>query len=203
MFQFLENLLLKRKLRKRPNFELKYFGKYKNLVAWDKIAPLFEEYKSGDIIFEPIRLKISEENEKILYEKIDKSKTLSPQEKLETIMGLMMVLDGSFPKPPIMSLLEKVFGKDFVDTIEKKREEFKGDIATKKLTRLIKEWKKYPGLKNEWPFDKKFIGTDFDPLTKEAREHLKEVEKELDEEYNKISPEDKAKVDAISKNKYK
>ncbi len=197
MFQFLENLLLKRKLRKRSNFELEYFEKYKNLVDWDKFTPLFEEYKSGDIIFEPIRLKISEEDGKNLYEKIDKSETLTPQEKLETIIGLMMVLDGSFPGPPIMSLLEKVFGKDFVDTIEKKREEFRGDIAIKKLIKFVKEWKKCPGFKNEWPFDKKFIGTDFDPLTKEARERLKEIMKELDEEYNKLSPEDKAKVDAM------
>src|SRR3989344_717673 len=173
MLQFLENLLLKRRLRKRPEFELQYFEKYKNLVAWDKIVSLLEEYKSGDIIFEPIRLKITEQDEEVLYENIDKSEILSPQEKVETIIGLMMVLDGSFPKPPMLSLLEKIFGKEFVEMIEKKREEFKDDIATKKLIRLTKEWKKYTGLKKESPFAKKFIGTNFDPLTKKAREHLK------------------------------
>src|SRR3989344_127269 len=147
MLQFLENLLLKRRLRKRPEFELQYFEKYKNLVAWDKIVSLLEEYKSGDIIFEPIRLKITEQDEEVLYENIDKSEILSP--------------------------LEKIFGKEFVEMIEKKREEFKDDIATKKLIRLTKEWKKYTGLKKESPFAKKFIGTNFDPLTKKAREHLK------------------------------
>jgi len=39
-----------------------------------------------------------------------------------------------------MSHLETVFGKEFVETIENKREEFKNDIAVKKLIRFVK-WK--------------------------------------------------------------
>lgn len=160
--------------------EIKYFEKYKNLVDWNNIAYFLEEYKLGDIIFEPIRNKLTEQVQENLYEKIDKSEILSSQEKLGAIIGLMMVLDGSFPEPPIVSLLEKVFGKEFIEEIEKKREEFKTDIAIKKLIRFVK-WK-YNRWKNISPSSK----TDFDPLTKEARDYLKEEAKKLEEEKAKL-----------------
>ena len=92
----------------------------------------------------------------------------------------MMVLDGSFPEPPIVSLLEKVFGKEFMEEIEKKREEFKTDIAVKKLIRFIK-WKY-----NCWKKISSSSKTDFDPLTKEARDYLKEEAKKLEEEKAKL-----------------
>lgn len=77
-----------------------------------------------------------------MYKKIDNADILSNQEKIEAIMGLMMILDGSFPEAYIISHLEKVFGKEFLETIEKKREEFRNDIAVKKLIKFVK-WKFY------------------------------------------------------------
>ena len=168
MFQFFKNLFSRKESEDETVVETKYFQKYKNLVDWDDITYLIEEYKSGDIIFEPIRNKLTEQEQENLYEQIDRSKILSSQEKLEAIIGLMMVLDGSFPEPPIVSLLEKVFGKEFMEEIEKKREKFKNDIAVKKLIRFVK-WK-YNRWKNISPSSK----TGFDPLTKEARDYLKE-----------------------------
>jgi len=70
---------------------------------------------------------------------IDKSDVLSSQEKLETVIGLMMVLDGSFPEPKILSSMKKVFSKEFVEAIEEKKNDFKGEIAVKKLIRFVKE----------------------------------------------------------------
>ena len=85
MFQFLESLLLKKKLRERSGFELKYFEKYKNLVVWNEIIPLFEEYKSGDIIFEPIRLKITEQDEERLYDEQLEDLFLNAREYLDQL----------------------------------------------------------------------------------------------------------------------
>lgn len=180
MFQFFKNLFLRKKSEDETVVETKYFQKYKNLVDWNNIAHLIEEYKSGDIIFEPIRNKLTEQTQKNLYEQIDKSEILSSQEKFEAIIGLMMVLDGSFPEPPIVPLLEKVFGKEFMEEIEKKREGFKTDIAVKKLIRFVK-WK-YNRWKKISPSNK----TDFDPLTKEARDYLKEEVKKIEEEKAKL-----------------
>ena len=55
-----------------------------------------------------------------------------------------MILDGWFPETYITSHLEKVFGKEFLETIQKKREEFKKVIAVKKLIKFVK-----------WKFDRK------------------------------------------------
>ena len=140
MLRLLRNIFSRRESKERAVIEAKYLGKYKQLIDQKIFFQLIQEYRTGDIIFEPIRKRISELDQENLYEQIDKSETLSHQEKFEAIMGLMMVLDGSFPETYIMSHLETIFGKEFVETIENKREEFKNDIAVKKLVRFVK-WK--------------------------------------------------------------
>ena len=131
----LKNLFFK---NRKPIIEAKYFEKYRDVINRDTVLQLLEEYKSGDIIFEPIRNQLSEAEQEDLYAQIDKTDILSRQDKIETIIGLMMILDGSFPESSILSRLEKVFGKEFVESVEKKREEFKTEIAIKKLTRFVK-----------------------------------------------------------------
>lgn len=169
--KFFKNLFLGVNLKDKPVIEEKYFEKYKDLINLETVQQLIYEYKFGDIIFEPIRSKLTEADQEELYERIDKSNFLSHQEKIETIIGLMMILDGSFPKQSIARRLGKVLGKEFMETIEKKRDESKNDIAVKKLIRFIK-WKYNRGEKI--------------PLTKEAREYLKKKTKELEEEKAKL-----------------
>ena len=118
--------------------ETRYLKKYKGVEDRETILQLLREYKSGDIIFEPIRNKLTEAEQEKLYEQIDKSDILSSQEKAKAIIGLMMILDGSFPKRSIVSYLEKVFGEELIKIIEKKRNEFKSEIAVKKLIGLLK-----------------------------------------------------------------
>ena len=126
------------KLEDKPVIEKKYFEKYRNMLNHQDVLRLIEEYKTGDIVFEPIRNKLTEAEQEDLYIRIDKSDFLSPQEKIETIIGLMIILDDSFPEAPIVSRLGKVLGKEFMETIEKKCDELKADIAVKKLIRFIK-----------------------------------------------------------------
>jgi len=140
MLQFFRNLFSRKTFDDKSVVETKYFEKYRETLNQASVQQLLEEYKSGDIIFEPIRNQITQTDQEELYAKIDKSNFLSPQERIETIIGLMMILDGSFPEPPIVSHLEKIFGKEFMETIERKRDEFKTVIAVKKLIRFVK-WK--------------------------------------------------------------
>ena len=126
------------KLEDKPVIEKKYFEKYRDMLNHQDVLRLIEEYKTGDIVFEPIRNKLTEAEQEDLYIRIDKSDFLSPQEKIETIIGLMIILDGSFPEAPIVSRLGKVLGKEFMETIEKNHDELKADIAVKKLIRFIK-----------------------------------------------------------------
>lgn len=134
LFHFFKTLFLQDK----QVIETKYFEEYQDVINQDSVLQMLEEYKSGNIIFEPIRNQLPEAAQEDLYKQIDTAESLSRQEKFETIIGLMMILDGSFPEPPIISRLEKVFGKEFVKSIEAKREEFKTQIAIKKLTRFVK-----------------------------------------------------------------
>lgn len=147
MFQFFRNLFSRKTFDDKSVVETKYFEKYRETLNQVSVQQLLEEYKSGDIIFEPIRNQLTQPDQEELYAKIDKSNFLSPQERIETIIGLMMILDGSFPEPPIVSRLEEIFGKEFTETIERKRDEFKTDIAVKKLIRFVK-WK-YGRKKNQ------------------------------------------------------
>lgn len=140
MFQFFKKLFSIKKMEDKPVIEKKYFEKYRNMLNQQNVLQLIEEYKTGDIVFEPVRKKLTEAEQEDLYTRIDQSNFLSPQEKIETIIGLMMILDGSFPEAPIVSRLGKVLGEEFMETIEKKRDELKADIAVKKLIRFIK-WK--------------------------------------------------------------
>jgi len=139
MKQTLKNLFSRKKSEDEPIIETKYFEKYKGLVNQETIMHLIEEYKSQDIIFEPIRNKLTQVEQGELYMQIDNSDFLSHQEKAETIIGLMMVLDGSFPEPKILSYMKKVFGKKFVEIIEEKKKDFKKEIAVKKLIKFVKE----------------------------------------------------------------
>lgn len=118
--------------------EGKYFEKYNDILNKERILQLIEEYKSGIIVFEPIRNTLTEQEQDELYSKIDNANLLNHQERFETIIGLMMVLDGSFPDDIIVTQLGKVFGKEFMDTIIQKRNEFKNEIIIKRVVKYLK-----------------------------------------------------------------
>lgn len=117
----------------RAIIEGKYFAKYRDVPDRESVQRLLDEYASGDTILEPMRNQFTEAEQEELYMLIDQSNLLSRQEKIEAIIGLMMVLDGMFPEPPIVSRLGQVLGEGFVEAIEKKRGEFKTDIAEKEI----------------------------------------------------------------------
>lgn len=124
--------------RTMNNIETKYFEKYKNMVDWAVISKYIEKYKSGDIIFEPIRNKLTEAEQEGMLIRIDQSEFLSPQNKLEAIVGLMMILDGSFPEPSLLELLKKVYGKEFLENVGRTRKKFWKYIWIKRIARLWK-----------------------------------------------------------------
>jgi len=136
MFNILKNIFSFSK-KKKPILENKYFEKYRDFLKKQEVSQLIEEYKTGIIVFEPIRKTLTEPEQEKLYSQIDKSYFLSPQEKIETIIGLMMILDGSFPKDAIVDRLGKVFGKEFMNTILKKRDEFKTEITVTKAIKFL------------------------------------------------------------------
>lgn len=117
--------LARKKSEDKPIIEGKYFAKYKDLLNQEPIIRVKEEYLSQKIIYKPIRNILTEAEQDELYMQIDNSDFLSRQEKFEAIIGLMMVLDGSFPEPKILSNLQKVFGNKFVETIEEKKKSLK------------------------------------------------------------------------------
>lgn len=133
ILHFFKKLFLKDKFI----IEARYFEKYKNQINQKSVLKILEEYKSGDVIFEPIRNQITGKDQEDLYKQIDESNALSPQEKIETIIGLMMILDGLFPKPSTTSRLKKVFGKEFLKAIQEKQKEFKKEISVKKLREFV------------------------------------------------------------------
>jgi len=113
--------------------EEKYFKKYMDFVDESVFQQLLQKYVSSDIIFEPIGDQFTESDKEQFCALIDESTFLAPQEKMEAIIGLMMILDGSIPEPAILSHLEKVAGKEFVETIKAKQKELgSGKIASKK-----------------------------------------------------------------------
>ncbi len=97
MKRTLKNLFSRKKSEDKLTIEEEYLAKYKDLVNQETIMRLIEEYLSQDIIYEPIRNKLTQIDQEELYMQIDNSDFLSRQEKFETVIGLMMVLDGSFP----------------------------------------------------------------------------------------------------------
>lgn len=105
--------------------EQKYIEKYKGLVEENYILNLLKEYTEQDVIFEPIRDKITDEDIDALCLKIDNSELLTPKHKIEAIVALMSILDGSFPNETFISHLEKVLGTEFVATLKEKRNELK------------------------------------------------------------------------------
>ena len=137
MLKFIKKLFSSRSIENERVIEENYFIKYSDVLDKQVISQMLEEYKTGIIVFEPIRKTLTEADQEDLYSQIDKSNLLSHQEKIETIIGLMMILDGSFPEATIVSRLGNVFGKEFMDTIENKRNEFKTDIAVKRTIKFL------------------------------------------------------------------
>jgi len=137
MLKFIKKLFSSRSIENERVIEENYFIKYSDVLDKQVISQMLEEYKTGIIVFEPIRKTLTEADQEDLYSQIDKSNLLSHQEKFETIIGLMMILDGSFPEATIVSRLGNVFGKEFMDTIENKRNEFKTDIAVKRTIKFL------------------------------------------------------------------
>ena len=116
--------------------ETKYFKKYGEIVGWDAVSHLIEVYKSGDIIFESARDafdSLTEAQHEDVYASIDKSDLLSDQEKIEAIVGLMMIIDGSCPESRVFSNLIKVLGKEVAETFEKKYKVYLEQKAAEKV----------------------------------------------------------------------
>jgi hypothetical protein len=118
--------------------EDKYFEKYKEILKEQDILQLIDEYADGIIVFEPIRSTLTIQDQENLFKQIDDSDLLTSKEKMETIIGFMMILDGSFPNDKIVINIGKVFGNELLETIEKKRNEFKSEIAVKRVIKYIK-----------------------------------------------------------------
>ena len=137
MLKFIKKLFSSKSIDNERGIEEIYFIKYSDVLDKQIISQMLEEYKTGIIVFEPIRKTLTEADQEDLYSQIDKSNLLSHHEKFETIIGLMMILDGSFPEATIVSRLGNVFGKEFMDTIENKRNEFKTDIAVKRTIKFL------------------------------------------------------------------
>ena len=119
------------------DIETKYFKKYRDLLNQKNIVQLLEEYKTGQPLYEPPRKNITDSDMDSMYAKIDESNLLTRPEKLESIIGLMMILDGSFPNTKIRSQLGKVCGKNFIDVIEKKHDEFNNEIAIQRIIKYL------------------------------------------------------------------
>lgn len=110
MFRFIQDFLIKMGQKNKHNVEKKYLIKYKSLIQPEVFKALLEGYAFGDIVFEPIRNKLSETEVDNLYLRIDKANFLSHQEKFETIVALMYLIDGSFPESEvILGHLKKIF----------------------------------------------------------------------------------------------
>lgn len=139
-FNLFRNLFSKKETENELIIAIRHLKKYKDSIGLNHINFMLNEYKTADIIFKPFYKKITEQDLENMYSQIDKS-DLSSVEKAETIVGLMMILDGSFPADRVILNFEKIFGekgKELVGTIKQKQEEFKTDIALKKLATLIK-----------------------------------------------------------------
>jgi hypothetical protein len=107
------------------DIEQKYIEKYQGLVERDYILSLLKEYTKQEIIFEPIRSKLTVMDINNLYSAIDRSELLTPKNKIEAIVALMSILDGSLPDETFISHLEKVLGTEFVAALKEKRNELK------------------------------------------------------------------------------
>lgn len=140
MLRFRYRRLVRKRLDELSIIETRYFEKYRDLLNQSPVKEILGKYQSvDDMVFELLHLKISQAAQGELYRQIDDSNFLSPQDKIETILGLMMVFMGMIPEPQIVSRFERVFGKEFVEAIESKRKEYDSEILKEKLIRAIKE----------------------------------------------------------------
>lgn len=102
-----------------------YFEKYEGITAPNIVQGLLEQYKRGPTVYEPIRKQLAIEEQKHLYSTIDNS-SLPPQDRIQAIVGLMMVLDGVIPAEDTSAKLSNIFGKEFTAELENKRRPIKG-----------------------------------------------------------------------------
>jgi len=133
-----------REYQRLYDIALKYLLKQGNSIDVELRKSLFKEYLESPVEFGPISTKIPKEDQEKVYKTIDSSDILSPQEKFETTLGLMMILGGSFPKQSIMLRLEKFLGKEFTEGIEEKRKEIEKKRLVDDLINFIDFRKKFP-----------------------------------------------------------
>lgn len=107
------------------DIEQKYIEKYEGLVETDYILSLLKEYTEQEIIFQPIRNKVTVKDIDNLYLMIDRCELLTPKQKIEAIVALMCIFDGSIPNETFLAHLEKVLGTEFVAALKEKRNELK------------------------------------------------------------------------------
>jgi len=86
-----------------------------------KLSKMKGEYEKIAPDFEALRKVLSEEKIDAVRDTIEYNPFLLPGEKLHAGEGFAKLLEGKFPQPKQLELLQTVFGVDFVKTILQKR----------------------------------------------------------------------------------
>jgi hypothetical protein len=108
-------------LEDQTDVEIKMIQKYYADVDKELATGLFEVYRNGPAVYEPIRTKLSEAVRNQVFEHIDSSNSLTSSEKFFAIFGFVMILDGIVPSDEIMMLLRIVLGNGFYEAIMRHR----------------------------------------------------------------------------------
>lgn len=139
--KFIKKIISKIKPKKIDWFEDRYFKKYRHEINWEKTTDLMEKYKSTPLVFKPIRENFSQKEQERIFKKIETTKHMTAQARIEAIIAMMTILDGSLPCDELYPRLEKVFGKDFIKILKKKEEEFEKNTFGKQLVKALKSQK--------------------------------------------------------------
>lgn len=126
------------------NVESRYLRKFHELLGWPAIEKAGKEYASAPLLFQPIRDRLTREEQESLCLDIMMNQKLTVQEKLDTLMGLTMFWDGLSLDQSKMSGLEVVFGKGFTDAIrslEKESQKQQSETVEQKLIAYVKRTK--------------------------------------------------------------
>ena len=118
--------------------ELRYLAKYRDIAGSKACDEFLKEYATTEVVFEPIRDNLDDDEQNALFKQLDESESLSPRERFEAIGALIMLMDGQFPDLEKIENLGKVFGNNFVESVVLTRKRIKADVATEKLIKFVK-----------------------------------------------------------------
>ncbi len=97
--------------------ESKYLKKFEEILGWSEIERVGKEYASAPLAFQPVRMKLTRDEQESLILDVIMSQKLTIKEKLDTLIGLTMVWDGLMPDKAKWLNLELVFGREFIETL--------------------------------------------------------------------------------------